>query len=331
MKKDLEQLVYYASLAPSGHNTQPWKFHLEEDKISIYPDFQRRLPVVDGDDHALYISLGCALENLVIAANHFGYHSDVYIHKGASSFIEVQLEKLAQFSEFDLFHQIKIRQSTRNLYDGKEVPASHLDLLKSSTIQEDVGCILLTDMKDIEPVIELVKEACVLQLSNSDFVDELVHWIRFNKSAAGKTNDGIYGASTGNPNIPDWFGKIIMGVTLNPEKEANKCEEQIKSSSGLAIFIAERNDKKAWINTGRSFERFALTATALNINNAHENMPCEEVSIREKLKEILNLHQDQQPLLLVRFGYSEKMPYSYRRPVKELIYQPLKELDGEIF
>jgi hypothetical protein len=158
----------------------------------------------------------------------------------------------------------------------------------------------------------------------------LLHWIRFNKSAAGKTNDGLYGAATGNPNVPEWIGKLVMGVTLSPEKEAAKCEEQIRSSSGLAIFVASGNDEKAWINTGRSFERFALSATALNINNAHENMPCEEITFREELKKLLNLRKDQHPLLLIRFGYSDKMPYSYRRPLKQIIFHPLKELEAEI-
>jgi hypothetical protein len=143
MNKDLEPLVYYASLAPSGHNTQPWKFQIEENKILIYPDLNRRLPVVDADNHALYISLGCALENLVIAANHYNYHTKVKLHTTSNVYIEVQLEKLSQLTEFDLFHQIKIRQSTRNLYDSKQVPASHLELLKSSTIQEGVDCILM--------------------------------------------------------------------------------------------------------------------------------------------------------------------------------------------
>jgi nitroreductase len=68
MNKNIEQLIHYATLAPSGHNTQPWTFSVENNVIRIFPDFGRRLPVVDPDDHALYISLGCALENLIIAA-----------------------------------------------------------------------------------------------------------------------------------------------------------------------------------------------------------------------------------------------------------------------
>jgi hypothetical protein len=61
------ELIRHATLAPSSHDTQCWKFKLETDRISILPDLARRCPVVDPDDHHLFISLGCAAENLVIA------------------------------------------------------------------------------------------------------------------------------------------------------------------------------------------------------------------------------------------------------------------------
>ena len=62
------ELVRYATLAPSSHNTQCWKFAVEGKGITILPDLSRRCPVVDPDDHHLYVSLGCAAENLVLAA-----------------------------------------------------------------------------------------------------------------------------------------------------------------------------------------------------------------------------------------------------------------------
>ncbi|MDV7398242.1 hypothetical protein RZS08_42960, partial [Arthrospira platensis SPKY1] len=45
----MRELVRYATLAPSSHNTQCWKFRLGEQSVSILPDFQRRCPVVDPD------------------------------------------------------------------------------------------------------------------------------------------------------------------------------------------------------------------------------------------------------------------------------------------
>ena len=72
----LRELVRYATLAPSSHNTQCWKFALAERAVSIFPDYARRCPVVDPDDHHLFVSLGCAAENLVQAAPAMGLHCE---------------------------------------------------------------------------------------------------------------------------------------------------------------------------------------------------------------------------------------------------------------
>jgi hypothetical protein len=68
----IADIVRYAILAPNGHNTQPWQFHAEGNAIDIRPDFSRATPVVDPDDHHLYVGLGCAAENLLIAATATG-------------------------------------------------------------------------------------------------------------------------------------------------------------------------------------------------------------------------------------------------------------------
>lgn len=61
-------MMEQAVKAPSGHNTQPWLFRVQKDRIQILPDMSKSLPAVDPDNRELFISLGCATENLCIAA-----------------------------------------------------------------------------------------------------------------------------------------------------------------------------------------------------------------------------------------------------------------------
>jgi nitroreductase len=318
MKKDLQRIVYYATQAPSSHNTQPWKFLVEDDRILIFPDYTRALTIADADQHELFISLGCALENLMIAARQMNYAPSATIHTEGEIYIEVNLTALAQSKDDRLFDQIVVRQTTRNKYNGKPIPENYLEVLRSSAMRDDVKCKFFTDYDEIGTVIELVKEACIRQYSDEAFVDEMLQWVRFNESGAVKTLDGINSASSGKPSVPGWLGKFILGST-SPKKQADQIEELIRSSSALVFFIGKRNDVKAWINLGRSFERFALTATSLNISHAHINMPCEVPSVRQKLAHLMDLNHDEAPLLLIRIGYSEKMPYSYRRPVEQVV------------
>ena len=65
-------MIAQAVKAPSGHNTQPWLFKIAEGEIDILPDFTKSLPVVDPNHRELFVSLGCAAENLCIAAAHKG-------------------------------------------------------------------------------------------------------------------------------------------------------------------------------------------------------------------------------------------------------------------
>lgn len=100
------ELVRYATLAPSSHNTQCWRFRLEEKAITLLPDLSRRCPAVDPDDHHLFVSLGCALENLIQA--------------------------------------IPERQCTRGLYDGEPVSRDDLQLLEKAGTGRGVRVMLLS-------------------------------------------------------------------------------------------------------------------------------------------------------------------------------------------
>ena len=127
LQNDFHAMVEYASKAPSGHNTQPWFFTLGADAITITPDFSKRLPVVDPDDRELFISLGCAAENLRIAANHYGYATTT-----------ARLDKQPGAQLDPLFAQIARRQTNCALYDGRAIPQAQLDDILASAASDGV-------------------------------------------------------------------------------------------------------------------------------------------------------------------------------------------------
>ncbi|MEM9906265.1 MAG: hypothetical protein AAF921_14700 [Cyanobacteria bacterium P01_D01_bin.44] len=328
----LSTLVHFATLAPSGHNTQPWKFALGENTIRLYPDFSRRLPVVDADDHALYISLGCALENLLIAARHYGLDTDVSLFPDSdsanphSNCIVVHLNQttpdpLVEKPGDARFEAIPKRQTTRCAYDGCPLPEDDLAHLTRAAEQPGIQSRVMTAAQDIERVVNFVEAGNRLQFRDADFVKELISWIRFNHDEVVNCHDGMTAAMMGLPrlNIPRWLGQSIVKMMATPNAQAKQFAALTRSSPALMLFIAEKNDKTHWVNLGRSFERVALTATALDIKHAHVNMPCEVLSVRSRLRQQLGLAEEAQPLLLIRLGYSEPMPYSPRRPLQQVL------------
>lgn len=319
---DLKKLIEYGSKAPSGHNTQPWKFLFKESEIEIHPDFERGLPVVDADNHALYISLGCATENIILAAKNIGYEAELEIKKDSSGidFISIKLNRDNEAQKDDLFNYIEKRQVARNLYDKSPIPDDQLIQLLDSTQFEGIKVVPFTSLEEIDILKRFIIEGSNLQFQNKAFIAELVSWIRFSKHEVEEKMDGIWNASMGMPTTGRFLGNIIMKHFVSAKSEAKRWEKVITGSAGFALFSVEKNDVFNWVNLGRAFQRFGLTATKLKINHAHVNMPCEELSVRDDMKLKLGL-ENVHPLLLIRFGYSAPMPYSYRRPIDDMIIE----------
>lgn len=310
------ELVRYATLAPSSHNTQCWKFAFEERAITILPDFTRRCPAVDPDDHHLFVSLGCAAENLVQAALAHGLKAEPTFNPTRSA-VRITLEPTSA-SATPLFKAIAQRQCTRGDYDGKPLASDELALLERAAASDSVRVLLITDKPALEQLLEFVVQGNSAQMKDKAFVDELQAWIRFNGADAVRHGDGLFGASSGNPELPTWLGKLLFGFVFTEKSENDKYARHLRSSAGVAVFVGARADPAHWIEVGRAYERFALQATALGIRNAHLNQPIEVPALRPRFASHLGLGTAR-PDLVVRFGRGPALPPSLRRPVQAVL------------
>jgi hypothetical protein len=312
------ELVRHATLAPSSHNTQCWKFALDSAgrSISILPDLARRCPAVDPDDHHVFVSLGCAAENLIQAALAHGLKGEARFD-AAGSAVRVMLEP-ARAQTTPLFEAIPLRQCTRGDYDGKALSGKELALLERAGSSDSVRLLLLTERAAMEQTLDYVVQGNTAQLADAAFVKELKHWIRFNGTDAVRQRDGLYSASSGNPNIPSWIGDLAFRWLLTAKGENDKYARQVRSSAGIAVFIGQAADAAHWVEVGRCYERFALQATALGIRNAFLNQPVEVAALRPPFAAALGL-TGQRPDLVVRFGRGPALPRSLRRPVEAVM------------
>lgn len=316
---NVRELIRHATLAASSHNTQPWKFRILEDSITILPDLSRRCPVVDPDDSHLFKSLGCAAENLVHTAAAQGFSSDVRFDPDEESVI-VTLNRDTSTRTTDLYWAITKRQCVKTAYDGTSLETLELEKLEKAGEGQNVRTIMLLSEEEKETLAGYVTRGDVAQLTDQAFRDELVSWIRFNPAEALRTGDGLSGRTSGNPALPTWLAKRIIGLVLTPKGQAKTDATNIKSSAGVAVFVSTRNDKAAWVEVGRSCERFALQATALNIRTAFINQPIEVQSLHPQFESWLNLNQEH-ALLMMRFGHGPTAPFSLRRPIDDVIIE----------
>ena len=112
----------------------------------------------------------------------------------------------------------------------------------------------------------------------------------------------------------------MFGVFFTKEAENDKYRDHIRSSAGIAVFIGNGNDPEHWVKVGRSFQRFALQATALDIRTGHINQPVEVPAVRTQFADWLGM-SGRRPDLVIRFGRGPVLPISLRRKPDQVIVQ----------
>ena len=308
------ELVRAATLAANSHNTQPWVFAADADEITIAPDFSRRCPAVDPDDHHLYVSLGCAAENLTHAASAIGYKPTL---RFAEDRLAVSLEPATPMRS-PLFEAITLRQCTRAAYDGRPVAAETVRLLEAAGREPGVSVLIFTDRSSISNIAGYVEQGNSSQMHDGAFMAELKSWIRFGEADAVRTMDGLFAPASGTPAMPAWLARPLMGLFFTEKGENRKYREQIESSAGIAVFVSDANDKPHCIAAGRACQRFGLQATALGLKYAFVNQPVEVPALRGQFASYLGIG-DRRPDLVLRFGTGPQLPKSLRRPPEQVM------------
>jgi len=313
---DYKELVRYATLAASSHNTQPWIFELESNRIRVLPDLSRRCPAVDPDDHHLYTSLGCATENLLLAAQAAGLKGHCQFDASASGLVIDFEEATAVRSA--LFEAIPLRQCSRSEYDGVPLSAEDLEQLQAAGKGDGVSVLLMTQADQKDLIADYVARGNDAQFADPAWARELKAWIRFNGREAVQSGDGLYGPVMGNPAVPRWLGLLAMKGAFSANNQNKKDRRHIHSSSAIAVIYSEADDIHHWIEAGRCYQRLALQAAALGLRTAFINQPVEVATLRPEFARGIGIG-DRRPDLIVRIGRGPEMPRSLRRPVEEVI------------
>lgn len=317
MKTDFIQIASYASKAPSGHNTQPWKFHITDSTITVLPNLDVALPVVDRNNRELFISLGCAVENLCIAASYFGYTT--HIIECSIEAIILELTKNALTIEDSLFHQIEKRQTNRNIYNGNKISDEILQQLQSIPKENGIQ-FYFTEINTpfANTITQYIMKGNEIQMADIAFKNELLSWMRFNKKQVEATHNGLSYLVFGNPPLPRILARPIVSLFLKPNAQNKSDRKKIDSSSHFVVCATQRDTIEEWINLGRTLQRFLLKVTEIGISYAFLNQPCEVAALAFDLREKLPVNKEH-PTLIMRIGYAKQIPYSPRKKIETLL------------
>lgn len=192
-------LIAYAVLAPSNHNSQPWRFRIREDQLELYADRARASRVSDPNDRELVISCGCALQHLLLAMHHFDLFGGFEIlpepaNPDLLARILMGREGNKSMENITLFYAITKRRTNRQRFHDEPLPELTLRSLQKAAEQESAWLHLVCEDEMKHDLADLISEGDRCQWENKSFRAELSKWVHSNRSTV---RDGIPGYAQG--------------------------------------------------------------------------------------------------------------------------------------
>ena len=310
-QEKLAFLLNYAILAPSSHNSQPWKFNVSDDEILLYADRSRWLSVADTDKREMYISLGAALENLILAAEHFGYNCTVSAFPGEEDLVAlISLQEVIPApSNAALFPAITSRQTNRNPYEMQALSQAERDRLLSSGSHPEVAVFLSQDPDTIEAFRELVVEADGILYSDINYKSELGRWL----------GQGVMGPSGVKAKLAQLE---VVFLDVGPE-QIRQDSDLINRTPCIGFICTAENNSLSSLQAGQVLERLWLAATASGISLHPMSQPLEVPEIKGRLAAMIPADSQKRVVQQTfRLGYAAPAGGpSNRRPLETVLIE----------
>lgn len=318
------RILHYASLAPSGHNTQPWSVRVvKKHEWIVGADPARRLPVVDPENRELLLSIGAFAENLATAAAALGYepHMEVIADSPWSTDLIRVILKPAKAVPYPL-ERIEARRTVKRGLQNRELRArdvhalsnplngrlfyfprgtSHAECLEEGT----VDCFRLQSQKDAAQ-------------------KELASWLRFRDRTARKHRDGLTPENMEMSGFSGWYVRHFMDPEDALKESFRKrgtasTQELASQGGGWFVVTSPGSSVRDVIETGRGFERMALLAREHGVAIHPMTQLLEEPEGRRRIAE--HHCETMVPQFVLRVGYVDPYPapVSLRRPVSRFL------------
>jgi nitroreductase len=313
-------MIGAAVLAPNQWNCQPWRFEVEGTTIRLIADPTRALPVNDPDRRGMMISLGTALENLLIAARAYGQRTKVSYfpaQAAAGTVAQISWSNGDQRRDRGLFGAIVERRTNRREFDGRGIFMQNRAQLIAQA-QDGFRIHWLDDREGIQRIADLAHDAVHARVLDHRAEAEQFSWMRFGDDDR-RRGDGVPvdALELGGPakwfagryfNSQSWF------LRFGAQSAGKQARSAFRSAGALALLTATAATEASWLIGGQVYERFALKATQLGIAHQPINAPIETESLRAEVLRRFGA-TGEEPLMLVRLGHAGRPAATPRRAV----------------
>jgi nitroreductase len=305
-----------ATLAPSMHNTQPWRFQVSRasQTIELYADPSRMLKYSDPHARAVHIACGAALFNLRLAAAAAGREPVVRLLPDAGQPLLLATLRLAGpcrpgEADSELHAAIAARHTNRQPFSNTAVPPSILAELAEAAAVE--GALLhFPDHAETDRLLYLVSDTERDLLADPAYRAELARW-----AGGDRDTDGIPDSALG-PHDP--CGRTPVRDFV-PGGHLSAGYAWFEENPRLAVLSTAGGTPTDWVRAGQALQRVLLTATSRKVAATPLTQPLETADawlVRDMRA------GSGQPQMILRLGYGLPVPATPRRPVADVLDQP---------
>lgn len=307
-KADIEAqikfVLNYAILAPSTHNSQPWLFKIRESECQIYYDPKLILPEADPKTRDLHISIGCAIENLILAATYF----NIFDFIGYGPFEDREQLATVRFKKYmgikndeykRILDIITQRIDSRGLFSSEPVPAdliNRISLVIQGYLVDNINVHWITEKNKIIELSLLTAEGLKTAYRRPAFRREMSQWMHHSLT---KSRDGIPGyalrmpllLSFVLPTLVRWFNLGGLLSKLN--------YKSLSSAPLVAVITATKDHPNIWMNVGRLVERLMLEFNSFSWQTSIFVAAVEMGNFYSEIQKIIGTNQMPQFLFVV--------------------------------
>jgi hypothetical protein len=328
-------LVRAAILAANAHDTQPWRFNVAADRIDLFADRTRTIGAVDPIGRELEVSLGCALENLMLAAPANGLTPTLTILPDPSEPDHVAQVALTAgpTSVSPIFETIPRRHTDRAAYDvAKAVERRELDELAGLADVDSVSLMWLDSDPARGRFAELTVRAMEALIADPDQSRDDFAWYRQDWAEIQRRKDGITMDTAGLPDLLRVAVRVLppadRASLQNGWVDATRDRHLATAAAFGLIIVGDGTDTAQRLIAGRLFQRVHLAATVRGLaiqplNQVLERMDRETSAnlkpvFRSSMAEILPTGGD--AVIAFRIGHPTTIADpSPRRPMDDVL------------
>jgi hypothetical protein len=326
---DWTQVVTAATRAPSIHNTQPWRFTAGPERLEVFLDRTRALPVVDPSSRQQVISCGSAVEFAVVALAAAGYLTEVDVATDDGDpdhLATVRIVSGHQPTEEDgaLAAAIDRRHTVRAAFQTRAVPPELVDRLQREAASFDTWLKPITRSEEEVATVFLISRAEEMEQNDPAYRAELDRWMRTDPGADDGVPVGAVPSDDPRARPSNWLIRdfVVTRREQHPFLEPGDPDApppEVERPTVVLLGTAG-DDRYAWLQSGRALGRLLLVGTASGVAASPLTQALDWPATRNRLKSRLSLVGH--PQMLLRMGYppeSATAAMSGRRPVSDVL------------